>query len=225
MESSGENLLTFMNNASSSVKTVLSKPGCFKRNTNHRRFLQKQLKQSAQHKTEAVDTDTLEKVTSPTLVKSKRINITKSKIKSLRKRKRRLQKVPCLSNIPSPTMEYNRVIDFEDRTFYPETTVLNMSSKQNVYEQIFIDSDDLTPTFSPNYQRSFSTSSYGSDDVTNDFMSGEDLVRSLDITDLFDPESSNFDDSFTEWIPLHDNLQNQPMFDTSYVTDLNFLFL
>lgn len=46
--SSGENLVNFINNASSSVKTVLSKPGCFKRNTNHRRFLQKQLRQTVQ---------------------------------------------------------------------------------------------------------------------------------------------------------------------------------
>ena len=45
---SGEHLVNFINNASTSVKTVLSKPGCFKRNTNHRRFLQKQLRQNAQ---------------------------------------------------------------------------------------------------------------------------------------------------------------------------------
>ena len=46
---SGEHLVNFINNASTSVKTVLSKPGCFKRNTNHRRFLQKQLRQNAQN--------------------------------------------------------------------------------------------------------------------------------------------------------------------------------
>ena len=46
--SPGENLINFINNASTCVKSVLSKPGCFKRNTNHRRFLQKQLRQNVQ---------------------------------------------------------------------------------------------------------------------------------------------------------------------------------
>ena len=51
---SGEHLVNFINNASTSVKTVLSKPGCFKRNTNHRRFLQKQLRQNAQDNINAI---------------------------------------------------------------------------------------------------------------------------------------------------------------------------
>uniref|UniRef100_A0A7M5VC56 Uncharacterized protein n=1 Tax=Clytia hemisphaerica TaxID=252671 RepID=A0A7M5VC56_9CNID len=46
--SPGENLINFINNASTCVKSVLSKPGSFKRNTNHRRFLQKQLRQNVQ---------------------------------------------------------------------------------------------------------------------------------------------------------------------------------
>jgi len=56
--SAGENLVNFINNASSCVKTVLSKPGCFKRNTNHRRFLQKQLRQNVQDNIKTLKNET-----------------------------------------------------------------------------------------------------------------------------------------------------------------------
>ena len=46
----GSSLLNFMNLASGNVKTALEKPANFKRNINHRRYLQKQLRNYAKRK-------------------------------------------------------------------------------------------------------------------------------------------------------------------------------
>ena len=221
MTSSGENLLNFVNHASSSVKNVLSKPGCFKRNTNHRRFLQKQLKMCVDHKT--TDTSVSESKKTFSICKSKRKptfpsrKIVKQTVK---------QEVNDVNNRSSPlvlpTINYDiapcsqqTVSDYYMQALSDNCYDYNNNNNNNNdisnnnnsiatlvpspfhRESELLDAGDFLSVMCPmDYSEPLSVSSTDSsshysssdDDSQFGFLSGEDLVDSLDISELFVPD-------------------------------------
>ena len=199
IESSGENLLSFMNSASSCVKTVLSKPGSFKRNTNHRRFLQKQLRQQ---QTEA-SVATAENQDKKSFIINKTVKKTITKTKSRILQRKKTKAIEACQRVPSPTVEYTQTDTSEESIFYPDTYIINHKQNYSVspVEYVTDTSSELYNILSNGYCRSDSSSSYASSEEDfgySDFLSGEDLVRSLDITDLFVPEKSTHGDMVYE---------------------------
>ena len=242
-----ENLLNFVNNASSNVKTVLSKPGCFKRNTNHRRFLQKQLRLSAQ------------KTPTESMAKNPEGSKKTFAISKIRKSKSNRSRIFVRGATPSnvnvtqtttfplmmmslpisqPQRRYNNIRGTEEGSC--KNNELNTLDEmvqahgEGLYEQLQgLDTDcqkfsavvdqivdnllDSSLDFESwsleeqrvnshsSYSRSGSVSSNASseDDYMNnvDFMSGEELVRSLDISDLFIPDGAASEDSMDEFKP------------------------
>ncbi len=201
---SAEGLLNFINNASSSVKTVLTKPGCFKRNTNHRRFLQKQLKVNTPRKEGAAKTESTKKT----------FSLSKAKQKGYSKRKS-VTILKELAGIATPKTKTSNAF-VKDRTDQHHAFFINEHGQlQNEMQYLdeckkfsaIVDDivDNLLETSSSSssssartsgkqssvYARSGSVSSYSSsseEDFHYDFMSGEELVRSLDISELFVPD-------------------------------------
>ncbi|XP_047137335.1 uncharacterized protein LOC124813837 [Hydra vulgaris] len=130
METTGINLLNFMNSATSSVQTVLAKPSCFKRNTNHRRFLQKQLLQHHNDK----DSTSLRLATTNAVQKPKHRTI--KKIKSLTtKRKPGIWEQGCEFShqirVPSPSMDYLQYTELEEASFYQEHSNVDTNTHLN----------------------------------------------------------------------------------------------
>lgn len=233
---SGEHLVNFINNASSSVKTVLSKPGCFKRNTNHRRFLQKQLRQNAQDnmiirsRSETSKDNDKEDPPSP-----KQLIKQVKREKTIRKKRRytpvRLQtplntihrppsQAPILIPSPMPefgfnsTQQYIKNNNIENsfminnsnfqtsfaanrHNFFPEHMVANTFPVSS--SAILHQNNNTTPLQHYNSRKNSSssasstTSSTGSDDDFgfSEFLSGEDLMRSLEFQDLFIPDQKD----------------------------------
>lgn len=235
IESSGENLLSFVNNASSCVKTVLAKPGCFKKNTNHRRFLQKQLKQNitsnimSNESCKGDETSEEEKCNSKdkkyTLI-SKTTNKTIRKVK--KKKQRHSYEINNYSQVPSPTTDFN--VFLNENNLCPETTHLESSRIPEVYTLHHYD-----PVVNPSnmegdlhfpsiydghvqcYQRSNSESSFTSNCSSVDelvrnsnekentgyckFLTSEDLIRDIDISDLFIPENvKTFENEYDNYL-------------------------
>eukprot|EP00112_Aurelia_sp_Birch-Aquarium-sp1_P010593 Seg2257.2 transcript_id=Seg2257.2/GoldUCD/mRNA.D3Y31 product="Protein FAM181B" protein_id=Seg2257.2/GoldUCD/D3Y31 len=207
---SAESLLNFINTASSSVKNVLTRPGCFKRNTNHRRFLQKQLKVTST-RTEPFSRKELAK---------KPFALSKIKQRNAEKKKNDVTNMAELVGVPRRNATpKNRINDLIKGQFSIKRDVVDAHDLQK--ELQYLDEckkfskmvDDLVDNLlesssnksnaseneqsvratpiTPGYIRSGSVSSYSSsseEEINFDFLSGEELVRSLDISELFIPE-------------------------------------
>lgn len=224
INSSGENLLSFVNNASSCVKTVLAKPGCFKRNTNHRRFLQKQLKQnitSIKSPKTFDDKDEELKKNNESVKKNFRIN--KIKHRAIKKTKRTTVKDVyangiSFARVPSPTDDYLQLHHLNEATFYPE---LHPSAPSSLYYNTSTPFYNFEAEYEmkTNYQRSNSSSSYASTYASmeedlfsptmesmpttfqssenlgcSEYLTGEELLQELDVRDLYDPD--NYEERF-----------------------------
>ena len=224
MEPSGVNLLNFMNSATSSVQTVLSKPSCFKRNTNHRRFLQKQL---LQYHIDSKDSTSLSKLIPASITqKPKHRTIKKTKSITL-KHKQRGWKFSNQPRVPSPTMDYLQFIELENASFYSEPSLFE--TKIQGSEEIYFERNsqiqnenydnpfdgfffpDVNNSFkqesaSPSHSTSSFCSSYSpecedahlseNDMEYTEFLTGEELVMTLKESELFVPENCYVEDEF-----------------------------
>lgn len=286
MEDSADTLLSFINNVSSSVKTVLSKPGNFKRNTNHRRFLQKQLKLNCQalateksdrkvtreklyslnkicgrvssgdmesvahiHKKSLRSKNFFEQSTlrNASLVKGIQTNeIAENKDALHEDEVCQVDDTSCLtplsnyspSPVPSPTYDHNEIVKDELDSFYADcfyeeaerlhscraftmSTCMPLELSTTDFSSAPFNARGLP---SPSYP--FCTPSSAVDLRSPEFLSGEDLVNSLNISDLFVPcredltdRGSSFPNAF--WpISEHPNVSyDEPfcdIFSTSY---------
>ena len=208
---SAESLLNFINTASSSVKNVLTRPGCFKRNTNHRRFLQKQLKVSSTQRTEPSSRKELAK---------KPFALSKIKQRNAERKRNDVTNIAELVGVPrrnaTPKHKINDLIkgqfsikrdvvdphDLQQELQYLDEckkfskmvddlvdNLLESSSNKSNASENEQSAREMATT--PAYIRSGSVSSYSSsseEEINFDFLSGEELVRSLDISELFIPE-------------------------------------
>lgn len=209
---STEGLLNFLNTASSSVKNVLARPSCFKRNTNHRRFIQKQLKVSKQRSASPSSTVKLIPKQQFPLNKARQRTTTRKRTETI---KREVNSMNRNSTVQRCEHEYQsneqsifnmRIGDHHsdlqrDMHYFAECKKFSemvddlvdnlldssSSSSQDVnYKKI---ARTEAPTHS--YCRSGSVSSYSSsseEDINSEFLSGEELLRCLDISELFVPE-------------------------------------
>ena len=208
---STEGLLNFLNTASSSVKSVLARPSCFKRNTNHRRFIQKQLKVSKQRSESPSST--------VKLIPKQQFPLNKARQRTApRKRteiaKREVNSTNRNSTVQRCELEYQsneqsifnmRIGDHSDVNremhYFDECkkfsemvddlvdNLLDSSSSSSQDENYQKMARTEVPIHS--YCRSGSVSSYSSsseEDINPEFLSGEELLRCLDISELFVPE-------------------------------------
>ena len=207
--SPAESLLSFLNTASSSVKNVLARPGCFKRNTNHRRFLQKQLR---------VTTRGSETVTRKQEISKKQFALSKVKQRNSMKR-RTEESFPDDASLRRTLPPRKRINTTAKEQYTAKRNVIATNEVQNELQYLdeckrfsamvddlvdnLLDSssqgesnqrltNETSQVSSHSYTRSGSiSSSYSSaseEEIIPDFMSGEELVRSLDISELFIPE-------------------------------------
>eukprot|EP00794_Sanderia_malayensis_P005510 gene5510-6195_t len=254
MESNtAEGLLNFINTASSNVKTVLAKPGCFKRNTNHRRFLQKQLKVNTQKSDNGGNKNEIIK---------KSFKISKAKQRSYTKRKNMaaMNVKPILASQTQSTArgsdlrergdeyfnhqifaaqrrdylhvdsqyldecrKFNSIVDDIVDNLLESSAKRSQVSMETAQQERMMEASTWQPLVPLNYTRSGSVSSYSSsseeDFHLENYMSGEELVRSLDISELFVPhEDSNDqmvmenDENFHIETDIID-VQNMPVFE------------
>ena len=204
---SAESLLDFLNTASTSVKHVLEKPGCFKRNTNHRRFLQKQLKvnkqkntsSSSSRKTISKHQFPLDKVRQRSASRKRILlnaEINSSKIPKVIER----SNVEYISNGQAIlSMRLNDQNRFQRENLYFAECKKSSEMVDDLVDKLLDSSSQdenrqrvvsLEAPFYP-YNRSgsvSSNSSSSSEEINPDFLSGEELLRCLDISELFIPE-------------------------------------
>lgn len=203
--STGSLLLSFMTQASGNVKTALEKPANFKRNINHRRYLQKQLRNYSKKKG-----DISTKKTSTAKLKSSH-NVGKQNYKS--------QNMPYMKNVRENWLssekernalkERNLPASFWQEPIIPTTYQHDMTTYQYqpnepnneiesylngwnnaiaAYDNMnrateFPTTDAVIPTIAASEDGGF----------TEDFMTGEELTRNLDIKDLYVPEMYSAD--------------------------------
>lgn len=206
----GSSLLNFMNLASGNVKTALEKPANFKRNINHRRYLQKQLrnygkrkpselimkkpKDVLKHKTNTLAGDrhgvsrnsSRQEGTSKKLEKnSETVNCDKP---SLRER-----------NLP-PSFWQEPVTEDSTETYmfplypHPARTGESEDPYNPAFETYFEGWNECVAREIPAAELSPSAESVGAPSVSSeeavfdDFLTGEELTQSIDIKDLYVPE-------------------------------------
>ena len=226
VEPSGENLINFMNSVTSSVKTVLAKPGCFKRNTNHRRFLQKQLRQTVQQQSDTIsrprEHPPIERNISPnTMTRIQKRKLAKSSPRTKTIKKERddvyieIESSVSNSDVPSPTYEYNPShIIHDEHLYYTENSLdtlfdapspkkIRIEDASDILTECYNDNScsehseyNFAPSSSENNSRSSSPVSYtssGSDDecFSSEFLTAEELLQTLDVTDLFVPDNAS----------------------------------
>lgn len=207
---STESLLDFLNTASSSVKNVLARPGCFKRNTNHRRFLQKQLKVSKQRgdstssKKKAASKHHLAMAkTRQRAVSRKRelamspesripkLDITTDRFRVDGQKGGQISYVECKED-DEHKREMRYLAECKKFSEMVDDLVDNLlDSSSNCSQHQEKTQGDVVGVNS--FYRSGSVSSYSSsseEEISPDFLSGEELLRCLDISELFIPEIS-----------------------------------
>ncbi|XP_020912777.1 uncharacterized protein LOC110250955 [Exaiptasia diaphana] len=214
--STGSLLLSFMTQASGNVKTALEKPANFKRNINHRRYLQKQLRNYSKKKG-----DTPAKKTSSSSTKFKSTHGHSGKqsyksqsvsyMKSLRdswlgseKERNALKErnlpasfwqepiIPSFQqDINSSMYQYHpRPEDYAHTNAGPNQEIETYLSGWNNAVATY----DATPRTAGEFPTSDAIPSITPEDgLSEEFMTGEELTRNLDIKDLYVPEMYSAD--------------------------------
>ena len=180
----GHSLLSFMNLASNKVKTALEKPNTFKRNINHRRFLQKQFRAM---------------VKSPEKTPGRR-TIPRENIDSLNFTIR-----DCGGQTFPPPLSHNFVqfdaldasipnLAYEAKHSYaPFARSESYGQELCVKKQLRCNAYERIPTASESnclYQnREYPSSLPELVEEEEDFLTGEELTQAIELKDLFIPET------------------------------------
>ncbi|EDO40089.1 predicted protein [Nematostella vectensis] len=205
---SGSSLLNFMNLASGNVKTALEKPANFKRNINHRRYLQKQLRNYSKRKTD-----------SPAKKSSNKIKANEKVLKS-----QALRYMKGIADARRPEMKSS----FPDRdrnalrerniaqNYWPETAACTPQEFSSLNYQPFgyprnenpIDFTSVSlENFLADATCEYEVNSTPVDCIPaieaepvmdSEFMTGEELTRNLDIKDLYVPDLYSADRLLTD---------------------------
>lgn len=202
----GSSLLNFMNLASGNVKTALEKPANFKRNINHRRYLQKQLRNYSKRKN-----DTIPKKPKDVL-KHKAHTGDKHGVSRNSSKQEGSSKISEQTaenvNFEQPSMrERNLPPSFWQEPVIQDDTEAYMYSVYPLHARAGESEDPYNPAYEtffesgwnecitreiPAEELSQSGSAPGSvsseEAICDDFLTGEELTRSIDIKDLYVPE-------------------------------------
>ena len=210
----GRSLLNFMNFASGNLKSALEKPANFKRNINHRRYLQKQLKNYSKRKNDA---GSGRKAGGSYTARSKasskgherRIPLTTKNWSSEMPKPEaymaelQVDKTPGLRERNFPLSFWQEPIDVGSPakeyagSFYPmeQFQTSAYTAKKEIYEtsccEPYLENWEscTRPELSPQSSHCESIPSTLSDDsILDEFLTGEELTRSIDIKDLYVPE-------------------------------------
>lgn len=206
----GSSLLNFMNLASGNVKNALEKPANFKRNINHRRYLQKQLRNYGKRKPSEFilkkPKDALKhKVNSLGGDKHGMSRNSTKQEGSSKKSNRNSEAVNCEKtslrerNLP-PSFWQEPVVEDEVETFmYPLYPFHARAGEPEepynpAFETYFEGWNECIAREMPAEELSPSAESVGAPSVSSeeaicdDFMTGEELTQNIDIKDLYVPE-------------------------------------
>ncbi|KAJ7362092.1 hypothetical protein OS493_013183 [Desmophyllum pertusum] len=201
----GSSLLNFMNLASGNVKTALEKPANFKRNINHRRYLQKQLRNYSKRKND---------ITGPKkpkdVLKHKAHTLAGDKHGMSRNSSRQegsSKRTVDVTNFEKPAAlrERNLPPSFWQEPVLQDGSETYMYSLYPLHARAGESEDPYNPAFETYFEgwnecvareipveelsQSGSVPSVSSDEaICDDFMTGEELTRSIDIKDLYVPE-------------------------------------
>ena len=180
----GHSLLSFMNLASNKVKTALEKPNTFKRNINHRRFLQKQFKAM---------------VKSPERSPGRR-TIAREEIDSLNFTIRDCDVQRCPPPLSHNFVQFDAVeasvpnMAYETATYYAPYT----ARSENYIQEHSFKRQPQCNAFERMHNTNESNCLYQQSDcavsapeliVEEDFLTGEELTEAIELKDLFIPET------------------------------------
>lgn len=190
----GQSLIKFMNLATGTVKTALQKPANYKKNINHRRYLQKQLKICTRRKKRGPKTKTGSKPKKASPESAGTLPVTdvwmgqenprQMDTRTLQENtflsyERSFQNVGVFSSLEYAYHDFSNLRNstnrengfFASNSAIPGQDIQDLSPHMN--NTTFLYTDELLP------------------DVlveADNFLTGEELTRSLDIKDLFVPE-------------------------------------
>ena len=198
-ESSAQSLLEFMNVASDAVKCALKKPTTFKRNINHRRYLQRQVKTVVRSRRNP-------RKINPCDLKEDVQDLVREAIKELKYSQCYTNALETLghrgplpqhvqSGSPPPQVHNN----FQSpQKLNPTYRLTHLPLSRPTPQQIYIhpqpqhntsrhpETCSMYPKFNQSSENaSFSLNSNAEDEY---FMSGEELTNNIDINDLYIPE-------------------------------------
>lgn len=201
----GSSLLNFMNLASGNVKTALEKPANFKRNINHRRYLQKQLRNYSKRKNDITGPKKTKDV-----LKHKAHTLAGDKHGMSRNSSRQegsSKRTVDVTNFEKPAAlrERNLPPSFWQEPVLQDGSETYMYSLYPLHARAGESEDPYNPAFETYFEgwnecvareipveelsQSGSVPSVSSDEaICDDFMTGEELTRSIDIKDLYVPE-------------------------------------
>lgn len=204
----GSSLLNFMNLASGNVKTALEKPANFKRNINHRRYLQKQLRNYGKRKPSEFimkkPKDVL-KHKGNTLASDK-LGVSRNSSRqegSSKKSERNAEAVSCEKpslrerNLPPSFWQEPVIEDGTETYMYPLYPFHARAGESEdpynpAFETYFEGWNECVAREIPGEGLSPSAESIPSvsseEAICDDFMTGEELTQSIDIKDLYVPE-------------------------------------
>lgn len=207
----GSSLLNFMNFASGNLKSALEKPANFKRNINHRRYLQKQLRNYSKRKNEvsqvrksggAPRTKTGTKANEKNNLAKNISNAWRTEINSSEIiADVKMEKASALRDrnlpssfwqepvMPTPLDEYGNF--YGSLQQIQTRNPVNQGSHNTEYESFLESWEDCERReLSPKSSHCDSVPSISSADesISEEFLTGEELTRSIDIKDLYVPE-------------------------------------
>lgn len=203
----GSSLLNFMNLASGNVKTALEKPANFKRNINHRRYLQKQLRNYSKRKNDITTKKPKDVFKHKThgLPGDKRHGMSRNSSRQEGSCKRSERTSEAVNFEKSSLRERNLPPSFWQEPVIPDGPETYMYPLYPLQARAGESEDPYNPAFETYFEgwnecvareipaeelsQSGSAPSVSSDEaICDDFMTGEELTRSIDIKDLYVPE-------------------------------------